>query len=145
MAESTKGQFTNKEVDHAKKAVTLHRSLGFPCYQEFFRLLQRRYIIDCPVTVDDAKLALHIYGPSSAMKKEKTTSKKSSCITTEEQVKLPLSIKERHKNITLGLDFMYVNGIMFLHSISRKFKFQTVEVFFPETKTQGSRYFIEHQ
>ena len=128
LAASTEGQFTKEEVNRAKKAVALHRSLGFPGYQEFFRLLQKRYVIDCPITVDDAKLALHIYGPSSAMKKGKTTSKRSSPVMIENQVDLPLSIKERHKNITLGLDFMYVNGIMFLHSISRKFKFRTVDV-----------------
>ena len=130
LAENIKGQFTNKEISRAEKAIMLHKSLGFSSYQEFFGLLQRRYIIDCPVTVDDAKLTIHIYGPNAAMKKEKTTTRKSGCITIEEQIKLPLSIKDRHKDITLGLDFWYLNGIMFLHSISRKFEFRTVEVFY---------------
>ena len=87
LAASTEGQFTKEEIDCAKRAVVLHRSLGFPGYQEFFRLLQRRYVIDCPITVDDAKLALHIYGPSSAMKKGKTTSKRPSPVTIEEKGK----------------------------------------------------------
>ena len=137
LAENIKGQFTNEEISRAKKAMMLHKSLGFPSYQEFFRLLQKRYVVGYLVTVDDAKLAIHIYGPSAAMKKGKTTTKKSSCITIEEQIKLPLSIKERHKDITLGLDFLYVNGIMFLHSISRKFKFRTVEVFYGKRKPKA--------
>ena len=108
LVENTKGQFTKEEINCAKKAIVLHKSLGYPSYQEFFRLIQRQYIIDCPITVDDVKLAIHIYGPSSAMRKGKTTSKRPSCIKIEDQIKLPLSIKERHKNITLGLDFLAI-------------------------------------
>ena len=73
-------------------------------------------MIDCPITVDDIKLAIHIYGPSNAMRKGKRTSKRSSCIR---------------------FDFLYVNGIMFLHSISRKFKFRTVEVFYGRRKIKA--------
>ena len=138
LAERTKGQFTKEEIDRAEKAIVLHKNLGYPSYQEFFRLVQKRYVIDCPITVDDIKLAIHIYGPSNAMKKGKTTSKRSSRTNIEDQIKLPISIKERNKNVTLGLDFMYVNGIMFLHSISRKFKFRTVEVFYGKRKLKAA-------
>ena len=82
----------------------------------------------------DIKLAIHIYGPNNAMRKGKKTSKRSSCIKIEDQMKLPMSTKERHKNVTLGVDFLYVNGIMFLHSISRKFKFRTIEIFYGKCK-----------
>ena len=101
LAENTKGQFTKEEISRAEKAIVLNKNLGYPSYQEFFRLIQKRYVIDCPITVDDVKLAIHLYGPSNAMRKGKTTSKRSSCIRVEDQIKLPMSIKERNKDITL--------------------------------------------
>ena len=137
LAEDTEGQFSKEEISRAERAIVLHKNLGYPSYQEFFRLVQKRYIIDCPVTVDDVKLAIHLYGPSNAMRKGKTTCKRSSSIKVQDQVKLPMSIKERHKNVTLGLDFLYVNGIMFLHSIARKFKFRTIEVFYGKRKLKA--------
>ena len=80
LAERSENQFSKSEVDRARTGMKLHKSLGYPNYQEFFRLIQKRYINNCPVTVDDAKLAIHIFGPSGAMIKGKTTNKKSSCI-----------------------------------------------------------------
>ena len=134
LAESKKDQFSKGEVDRARTAMELHKSLGYPSYREFFRLIQKRYINNCPVTVDDAKLAIHIFGPSRAMIKGKTTSKRSSRIKVQDRIDIPLSIKERHRDVTLGMDFLYINGIMFLHSISRQFKFRAIEVFFGKRK-----------
>ena len=53
-------------------------------------------------------------------------------------MKIPLSIKERYKDVKLGVDFLYVNGIMFLHTISRSFKFRTIEVFYGKRKLKST-------
>ena len=37
----------------------------------------------------------------------------------------------------MGIDFLYINGIMFLHSISRKFKCRTTKVFFGKRKLKA--------
>ena len=52
---------------------------------------------------------------------------------------MPLSIKERYRDVMLGIEFLYIYiyGIMFLHSISRKFKFRTIEVFFGKRKLKA--------
>ncbi len=50
LAQNNRNQFSKKEIKGANKAVALHESLGCPGYQEFFRLLRTRHVIDCPVT-----------------------------------------------------------------------------------------------
>ena len=40
---------------------------------------------------------------------------------------LPQTTRDFHSKVTLCVDFFYVNGIPLLHTISRFFKFRTVE------------------
>ena len=42
-------------------------------------------------------------------------------------VEIPKELKEIHKNIELCVDIMYIQGIMFLATISRKIKFITIQ------------------
>ncbi len=60
------------------------------------------------------------------MRKGKTTDTRSNRIQAQEQLKLPLTIKENHKDVTLGI-FFYVDGVLFLHYTSRKFGLRTIE------------------
>ena len=51
-------------------------------------------------------------------------------------VKLPPSVLEKNKHVTLSIDIMYVNRIPFVTTISRNIKFTTVEAIQNITKAQ---------
>ena len=57
-----KSNFTSIEIEKADKARNFHRSIGFPGYKTYYKLLRKGYFKDCPITEDEAKRAMHIYG-----------------------------------------------------------------------------------
>ena len=63
LVKSNKENFTTREVKRADMARKFRKYLGYPSYKRYFKLLEDNYFIDYPLTVDDAKRALHIYGP----------------------------------------------------------------------------------
>ena len=62
LVSSNKNNFTPDEVRRADKAKKLYQSIGPPGYGRYIKWLATNYIRNCPITVDDAKRALHIYG-----------------------------------------------------------------------------------
>ena len=85
------------------------------------------YFINCPITVDDAKRALHIYGPDVESLKGKTVRNRPVPIEDMTRVDIPNTIKILHPRVNLSADFFFVQGIAFLHSISRGYDFRTIE------------------
>ena len=119
--------FSRREVDAADVARALYRKIGRPGREEFEQILRRNLIRNCPVTPDDAKRALVIYRPDVATLKGKTTRQAAAArVPTFTAVPLPPPIAEHHRNITLCVDFLFVQGIGFFHTISRGIGFRTV-------------------
>jgi hypothetical protein len=58
--------FHRREIEGADKARDLYVKLGRPSQQRFEYLLANHLINNCPVTADDARRALLIYGPDHA-------------------------------------------------------------------------------
>ena len=117
--------FHRREIEGAEKARSLHRLLGRPAQARFEHFLVNNLIRNCPVTVQDAKRAVLIYGPDLANIKGHTTKRKGSHIPSFAPLTLPSYIIKHHRKITLCVDIFYVQGITFFHSISRKIKFRT--------------------
>jgi hypothetical protein len=110
-----------REIDLADKARDLYRKLGRPSQQQFEDILKQNLIRNCPVTVDDAKRALLIYGPDLATLKGKTTrGQPTPHVPSFVAVSIPAPILEHHSNVTICADFFFVQGQAFLHFISRK-------------------------
>ena len=118
--------FTRREVQGADKARALYRHIGRPSQERFIQYLQKGIIRNCPITVEDAKRAQSIYGPDIAYLKGKTTQKPPTPhIETHIPLELPSHIAEHHRNITLCVDFFFVQRQAFLHIISRKIGYRT--------------------
>ena len=79
------------------------------------------------VSLEDAKRALHIYGKETAVNKGKTTKNKQSKIEHMEHFELPRAILNKHSQKHLMIDYMFVQGVQFLATISSKFNYRTVE------------------
>ncbi len=52
--------FSKQQIDLAEKARLLHASLSFPSKRDFKLIPRSNQIKDCPVTVQDAKVAFKI-------------------------------------------------------------------------------------
>ena len=119
--------FTNRQIANADLARELYRKLGRPSEADFQTILTNNLIRNCPVTSDDARRALHIYGPDVATLKGKMTRSAAAPHTpTFEAITIPSPLLQHHGNVTLCIDFFFVQGIGFLHTISRNIGFRTV-------------------
>lgn len=130
-----KKNFTARQVQGADKARDLYRKIGRPS-QHFFELILRRNLIhNCPITVDDAKRALIIYGPDIATLKGKTVrGDAAKHVPAMEYVSIPAPILHHHSSVVLCADFFFVQGKPFLHTISRAICFRTVAAVPDRTK-----------
>ena len=128
--------FSRREIQSANAARDLYRKIGRPAEAEFQSILRNNLIRNCPVTPDDAKRALIIYGPDIAVIKGKTTrSRAAPRAPTFVAEPIPAPILEHHHNVTLCADFFFVQGLPFFHTISRGIGFRTVDLVPDRTKT----------
>ena len=81
---------------------------------------------DCPVTKADIIAAEDIFGPEIGILNRKTTRHNPHALR---QVVEPLepSIMRQYIHVMLGIDVMFVNGIVFLVTVSRHIKFGTIK------------------
>ena len=123
---NNKKNFTRREIQGADNARELMRKIGRPSQATFETVLSQNQIINCPVTVADAKRAAFIYGPDLASVKGKRVRKPPKHVPVVVLIPLPSSIAKFHSTVTLCVDFFFVNGNPFFHSIGRNIKFRTV-------------------
>jgi len=54
--------YHKRDVQRADAAVELFRRLGYPSERTLIRMIRGGTLLNCDVTVDDVKRAVHIYG-----------------------------------------------------------------------------------
>jgi Reverse transcriptase (RNA-dependent DNA polymerase) len=122
-----KKMFTPRDVVNADAARRLYRLLGRLSDAEFLKLLGNGSLLNCPVTVADAQRANAIYGPDVASLKGKTTRTGSAPrVPALDVIPLPPHISSHYRNVVLCIDFLFVQGHPFFHTISRDLQFRTI-------------------
>ena len=114
------------EVEGADRARTLYRQLGRPSQSDFLDALANNVVQNCPVTPEDAKRALKIYGPDPATIKGKTVKRPTPAAPQVVPTDIPTKIKNEHRRVTICADNFYVQGHIFCHTISKHLHFRTV-------------------
>ena len=118
--------FTKHEVKQADEARQLYAKVMRPSERRYESILANHLIDDCPVTSGHARRAHFIYGNEGAfVKGARTKHKAAPHVPTRELVPLSPHILKHHKKVTLGTDFLYVQGLPFLHTISRKIGYRS--------------------
>ena len=64
--EGNKHGFTQREIERANQSTALYCIIRRPAEKKFYTILAGNQIINCPITVADAKCAFYIYGPDMA-------------------------------------------------------------------------------
>lgn len=138
--EDNKRHFTRREIQGADRARELYRKLGRPSEKSFQHYLTKNLVRNSPVTAEDAKRALVIYGPEVATLKGKTTWSRPPHKPTIIPSCLPDFILQYHLEVTLCMDLFYVSGLCFFTTISRGIKFRTVEFMMNKNKASLQEY-----
>ena len=119
-----KSKFTARQVAAADDARKLYRLLGRPGHTRFLTTLRENHILNCPITVDDARRAEQIYGQDIAFLKGKTTATPAKAhIFDYTPVALPPELLSLHPNVTLCFDNFFVLGLTFSLSTSRNIRY----------------------
>ena len=118
--------FTSRQVKAADDARRLYAMLKRPSQRRFEQLLASNAIANCTVTTNDAKQAVTIYGPDAFKIKASSVKERPTPIPSFVSMTLPTYILQEHKDVTLCADFFYVQGQVFLHSLSRNIKFHCI-------------------
>ena len=111
--EENEKRFTKRQIKDAKRAQEFAYNLGLPSVRDLLVMLRNGYILNCPVTYDDVKRALVIYGPSLGHLKGATRAPKAPVIDVED-IERPIN-----RSVVLHVDFMFVESISFLISVGR--------------------------
>ena len=118
--------YSQRQVTRAKAARDLLHATGCPSVADLKRILKMNGIANCPITLDDVDIAEQIYGPDVASLKGKTTRRKPAPVVND-QVSIPKELVEKHENVVLCLDTIFVNKIPFLVTISKDLKYRTAD------------------
>jgi hypothetical protein len=118
--------FTRRELDRAKEARCALALVGYPPPKDVMNMVRSDMIKNCPISPTDITNAHKLCGPDIATLKGKIIRQTPAGVMTE-YVEIPKEIISLNKNITLAVDIMFVCGLPFMVSISRKIKFTTAE------------------
>jgi hypothetical protein len=118
-----KGAYTRREIEGADRARALYKKIGWPSEQAFVEILQNNLIRNCPVTPDNARRALKIYGPDIATLKGKTVKKQIQAIPNYQAVTIPAPIIAQYDKVRLFIDIFWVNGSPYFHTIDTQYFF----------------------
>jgi hypothetical protein len=122
--ENRKG-YTEWQFINAKRARKLYHILGCPTVENYKHILRQKIIKNCPVTIEDVNIAEKIFGPDSGAMKGKTTRSRPTPVR-DDFVEIPQELKEQHKDLTLCMDIMFINGMPMLTSIDRSIHFRSL-------------------
>ena len=115
---------TPKKIAQAKVAKQWLHVLGYHSVIDLKIIIKTNTIQDNPVTESDLKLMEHLYRPNVPTIKGKTT-RQHPHQPVSDVVSIPHELHDAKCNVHLYIDIMYVNGMPFLTTISKKIKYHT--------------------
>ena len=120
--------FTKREIEKAILARKVQSRIGHPPDGRFKEIvsLSENGLKNCPIDVSNIDVSNAIFGPNRAGLKGRTTRKKP-VRTREQRVSIPLDFYHLHKKLTITADVMFVSGLPFLVTFTRKLKLRTAE------------------
>ncbi len=118
--------YTQRKVEDAHAAHEAQAMLGHPTDCDFVGKVCSGMILNCPVTLNAVQNAHCIFGPDLAGVRGRTVRRPPDSVTTN-YVQIMCALLERHQQVTLAVDVMFVNGIPFLVSMARGLNLVTAE------------------
>jgi hypothetical protein len=125
--------YMHLEFERAKLARRALGMVGCPSPTYFTHMVRANMTRNCPVTPTNITASDEIFGPDAVSLKGKTVRNTPAPFLTD-YVKIPQEIIDLNDNVTLAANVVFVCGLGFMVSASRKLKFTTIEHFPRRTK-----------
>ena len=128
--------YTKREIASADAARNL--SCNIPGYNKFQTLVDKGYFRNSPVTGQDVHRAIAIYGMETSALQGQGTRRRPQPMATMPHIPLPKTIRDLHSTITVSVNYVFLQGIPMLHSISgTTFMFRTLEPVFENKQNKA--------
>jgi hypothetical protein len=114
--------YTQRQFERSKEARRLYHIVGTPTVKNFKPLLRMNTIKNCPATTEDINIAEKIFGKDISSLKGKSTRRKPKPVR-QDLIEIPKELIDKHHNIELCMDTMYVNECGILTAIDQTIKF----------------------
>jgi hypothetical protein len=115
---------TDREFERAKAAQRALGLVGYPSPRDFKNMVRSNMIKNCSVTSNDVDNAHKLFGNDIATLRGKTARNAPEAVVAD-YVEIPKDILDMNKAVTIAANVMFVNGLPFVVTISRKIKFTT--------------------
>ena len=122
---------TQLDINRAKLARCIQNILMRPASRALYEKLIP-HLDGCPVTYKDVQAADDIYGPNLGSLKGKTVRQNNQPVSSD-IAGVPFHVMEKHRNITLAIDVMFINKIPFF--ITKGFNQYIIVIFGKISKT----------
>ena len=120
--------FTPREIRGARAAQKLYDIVGRPSYKDFETMIRFSAIKNCPVQVQDVKNAWKIYGPSVERLRGRMVRQTPAAIVEDyDRIPIPTATTEALENLSMCGDIFFVDGVIFLMTITKKLGFTMIE------------------
>ena len=100
--------YTRREIQAAKDARKLYQHANMPGYDRFLKLVESNYFRDSPVTVQDVRRSLELYGREEAAIQGRATRRRPVPMQERQIISIPDGIKERHTDILVSIYYLCV-------------------------------------
>jgi hypothetical protein len=125
----------------ADRARKLQQYISWPSISSYKKYVSANLLQNANTTIDDINRAEFIYGPLVPQLQGKMTHAPATTpIQQQHLLTLPLPIAKHHSNVHLCVDFFFVNGMSFLHTISRNIQYRSVS----RTRSRSARELSRH-
>jgi len=131
--------FNQRDLKRANDTLALYRKCGRPSARDFAHILRNNPIRDCPFTVDNWRWALFLYGPDIATIKGRTIRRRPLPSSIATPIGIPADLFLFHRNVHLTVDFVYIQGLPFIQTISHKWCYKTLNRVDDHTATTITR------
>ena len=132
-----KSFLNDREVRKADAAILLNRRLNHMAASKFIKAIQYNWIHNNPLTVSDVRRSHAIYGPPIPPLKGRTRYQAPPRIPdAPDVITIPPNVHAALRQVTLCVDFHFVNGLPVLHTISRGLNYRTVA--FPKKQNSNN-------
>eukprot|EP00957_Ditylum_brightwellii_P060544 4597142-Ditylum_brightwellii.AAC.1 len=121
-----KALFSNRQCKQAVTARKLYAMVGQPSKSDFKKMVQFNLMPNCPITLQDIKNTKAIFGKDVWALKGKTVRTKPIPVVTD-YINAPPDLFKHHHEVTLCVDIVFVNKLLFLTSILRDLHFMMVQ------------------
>ena len=117
--EEGSNKFSQTDQTQTKAVREMQQVLASPSNYDMENAIQNNVVRATPFTRRDVKIADVIHGCDVVALKGKLTKKQSKMLNPDEVCDVPEHILKNYSKVSLYIDVMYVNGIMFLVSVSK--------------------------